>query len=380
MLELITIELYGIAVLALIFAAYKLRLAAKNYRYKKSNSLEIRDEDLPSVSVCIPARNETNSMTECLESVLASDYPKLEVMVLDDNSKDNTSHLIKAFAHAGVRFIAGRPRPNNWLGKNFALETLLSEASGKYVLFMDVDTRLKPSTIRRLVEKIIHDKSQMISIIPRRDDSFRSSAWLSTLRYFWEIILDSRIKPGSSSAAWIIRRRMLADELGGFSAWKSQIQPELYIARELAKTSEHKLLISAGDLGVSFAKKWSSQIETSRRLLLPRFRNSTISALVGAGLLILIVLPQVVTILAFYYGTWSVLTLQILLSLLASGVFAYYCWLVWRSHWWIALLVGPYVAWQEIFLLISSVVGYYRGTITWKGRVIERPTRQSSDS
>lgn len=90
----------------------------------------------PSVSVCIPARNETHAMTQCLERVLASDYEKLEVIVFDDNSADDTSVLVKSFAHAGVRFIPGKKLPEGWLGKNHALEVLAQEASGTYIIFL----------------------------------------------------------------------------------------------------------------------------------------------------------------------------------------------------------------------------------------------------
>ncbi|OYW86318.1 hypothetical protein B7Z17_00670, partial [Candidatus Saccharibacteria bacterium 32-49-10] len=212
-------------------------------------------------------------MTECLESVLASNYPKLEVIVLDDNSNDNTSHLIKAFAHAGVRFIKGDPLPDDWLGKNYALETLLGDVSGKYVLFMDVDTRLSPDSISLLVVDLMEKGVAMSSVIPQRYDMQRLSAWFGTLRYFWELVLGSRVRPGASSAVWIIERQVLQDELGGLGRWRDEVQPELHLAAELAKTQDYSLIISTPELGIHYAKKWLSQIETARRLLLPRFYN-----------------------------------------------------------------------------------------------------------
>ena len=64
-------------------------------------------------------------MNDCLERVVASTYPKLEIIVLDDHSQDNTSALIKSFAHKGVRFVEGTKLPEGWLGKNHALQLLL---------------------------------------------------------------------------------------------------------------------------------------------------------------------------------------------------------------------------------------------------------------
>ena len=136
------IELYVVAFSALVFVLVKLRKARRTFLFTRPPRITSSDQ-LPSVSVCIPARNETHAMSECLESVLASDYPKLEAIVLDDHSSDNTSHIIRAFAHAGVRFVEGDELPDDWLGKNFSLQTLANEASGKIILFMDVDTRLE---------------------------------------------------------------------------------------------------------------------------------------------------------------------------------------------------------------------------------------------
>ena len=79
-------------------------------------------------------------MTDALHRVIASTYPKLEIIVLDDLSADKTPALIKAFAQDGVRFIEGGPVPKDWLGKNHALDTLLRQASGTYVLFLDVES------------------------------------------------------------------------------------------------------------------------------------------------------------------------------------------------------------------------------------------------
>src|SRR5690606_8106890 len=102
--------------------AVRLRQALRRFSSKTTMTKATIIDDMPSVSVCIPARNEAHAMTDCLEHVLRSNYPKIEVIVLDDLSGDKTSSLIKAFAHDGVRFVEGEPLPDGWLGKNHALE------------------------------------------------------------------------------------------------------------------------------------------------------------------------------------------------------------------------------------------------------------------
>ena len=146
------------------------------------------ETDLPSVTVCIPARNEQHALTDCLERVLASTYQKLEIIVLDDVSGDDTSALIKSFASSGVRFIQGDPLPQEWLGKNHALEELLREANGTYILFMDVDTRVEPQAIERIIRYAVSHTIDMVSVLPFRNDGWRGSVLASPLRFFWSLL------------------------------------------------------------------------------------------------------------------------------------------------------------------------------------------------
>lgn len=359
----------AISSFTLLWCLIKL-LRAERLRWRPVAAL---DGEWPTVSVCIPARNETHAMTRCLEQVLASDYPKLEILVLDDDSSDDTSQLIRAFAHAGVRFLPGNPLPERWLGRNYALQSLLDEASGQYVLFVDVDTRLAPTTIRQLVADAAQRQLTMLSVIPQRRDLWRASAWFGSLRYFWDIVLHRPGRaPSAVSALWLVRRRELM-QLGGLSAWRDEVQPERAVARELAVTGEYALVIATPQLGVSYEKKWRSQIEASRRQLLPRFGNATPNALLGMGLLGAVLLPQIVLVQALVSGWIPLYWWPFGIGLAAMLLCTLYARLVWTRRWWLAWLVAPYLAWQELIVLILSVIGYHRGSIVWKGRPVARP-------
>src|SRR5688500_11530400 len=97
-LLLILVTLVAIFILWRLWRAFAL--------YRMPREIKLRTE-MPSVTVCIPARNEMHALAECLERVLASDYEKLEILVFDDSSLDDTPTLIKSFAHEGVRFVPG---------------------------------------------------------------------------------------------------------------------------------------------------------------------------------------------------------------------------------------------------------------------------------
>ena len=65
---------------------------------------EIKDEDLPGVSVVIPAYNYARFLPFAVESARSQDYPKFEVIVIDDGSKDDTAEVMKQFG-SPVRYV-----------------------------------------------------------------------------------------------------------------------------------------------------------------------------------------------------------------------------------------------------------------------------------
>jgi chlorobactene glucosyltransferase len=354
--------------LTLILATMTIRLrqALHRFRIKKNYTAAIK---APSVSVCIPARNETHAMTQCLERVLESDYEKLEVVVYDDSSTDDTSILVRSFAHAGVRFVPGEPLPKGWLGKNHALDVLAKEASGTYVIFMDVDTFIKPTTISQLVGYMMTENLTMSSVIPGRNDAWRASVLFGHLRYFWEVIMSRKNAPATSSSLWMIKRHELIDTLDGFTPHKNEVEPEEHIASIIGVGAYH-CLIDNQTLGVTYEKKWSSQAETSRRLLFPMVGASWYGVLFGFIVLLLLNLPFFVVLSSLFTG-WMVLqTAAFWMMTLFMGLYAMYTSVLWERGWWIGGLLWPIVILQELILFVWSVWSYTRHSVTWKGRPV----------
>jgi glycosyltransferase involved in cell wall biosynthesis len=308
-------------------------------------------------------------MTSCLERVLASDYDKLEIIVLDDSSVDNTSVLIKSFAHAGVRFVEGSPLPKGWLGKNHALQGLLDESSGSYLLYLDVDTFVEPHTISTLVKQAASQKLAITSVVPQRQDGLRASVFLGTLRYFWMLLLDRRRLPAVSGSTWLVERHKLL-EIGGFSSFSGVNQPEVPIARALNAPNGSQLIISTPRLGVSYEKRWSSQVETSIRLLRPQFVRPLVGMAVAVWLIMIVLTPFIGLFYGFLIQNISCIVLSGLALFLTSVASLTYFKAVWLHGWWLGALHWPYILIQEAIIMLVSIIRYARGTVTWKGRTI----------
>ena len=328
------------------------------------------DVDMPSVTVCIPARNEMHALASCLEKVIVSVYEKLEIIVLDDASADNTSSLIKSFARDGVRFVEGKALPADWLGKNHALQGLLREASGSYLLFMDVDTRIAPDAISNLVRYALSHHASMVSVLPRRQDSWRASVLFSPLRYFWEILFHSHSSPATASNAWLINRRVLLERFNGFEALKAVVQPESKLSASLATTNEYRFLISTAEFGVSYEKKWRSQLVTSTRLLFPLFENKILVAVVAIFDLIILLIPTVVVVSMFFGEIGTLHFVGLVVALLYAGTYGWYLQRVWNKGVILGALLWPMLLLQEIILVFASFYQYKRRTVKWKGRKV----------
>lgn len=107
----------------------------------------------PALSVIIPARNEVAAIERALRSHLASDYPGLEVVAVDDRSNDGTGAVMDRVAAEDPRLTVLHltELPDGWLGKCHALARGAATARGELLLFTDGDVVLAPDTQRLAV-------------------------------------------------------------------------------------------------------------------------------------------------------------------------------------------------------------------------------------
>ncbi len=106
-------------------------------------------EKLPSISIVIPALNEGGTISKTIESVLGLDYPKhkLQVIVVDDESTDNTVQEVKRFAKRGVILIRNK---HKGVGKSSALNRGIRASKGELVATLDSDSFPQKTSLVRL--------------------------------------------------------------------------------------------------------------------------------------------------------------------------------------------------------------------------------------
>jgi cellulose synthase/poly-beta-1,6-N-acetylglucosamine synthase-like glycosyltransferase len=135
---------------------------ALSYMSGKNKEKQLfKDSELPSVSVLIPAFNEEKSIKRTIESILASDYPKnkLEVIVIDDGSKDKTLEIAKKFQSKTVKVFT---KENG--GKGTALNFGIEKSKGEIIFSMDADTFVESNCVKEMCRYFKNPK--VMSVTP----------------------------------------------------------------------------------------------------------------------------------------------------------------------------------------------------------------------
>lgn len=338
-------------------------------RYRQGTTF-YSDKELPTVSVLIPARNETTDLEECLRSAIASDYPKLEIIVLDDCSQSKTSDIIKSFAQDGVRFVPGMPPNDNWLAKNQAYDKLAEEASGDLLLFCGVDVRFGSHAIRALVTELKVRDKHMISILPHRLSASIAGAFIQPMRYWWELALPRKLfnRPAVLSTCWLIDAKVLR-EFGGFRAVSHSILPEGYFARKLIGSNKYSFIRADDTLDIQTRKSLSEQRATAIRTRYPQLRRRPENVLLLTyAELVFLLGPFLLAVYALFAPAGVFLGPALVACLLLVANHVFILQLTSPANVAIALFNLPIEIITDIAVTCISMTRYEFGAVEWKDR------------
>lgn len=135
------------------------------------------------VCVIIPARNEQNNIFKTLNSIKDQKLKYIDIIVVDDNSEDKTSSLVKKFKKTfkNTFLLRGRKLPTGWVGKTWALKQGVDFANKKkfdYYIFIDSDIILKNNLLKNAIYFIEKNNLLMVSLMAKLN-----------CRSFWEKLL-----------------------------------------------------------------------------------------------------------------------------------------------------------------------------------------------
>ena len=210
--------------------------------------------DAPLVSVILPARDEAANVGRCLRSVLGTTYPRLEVIIVDDHSTDDTGAIAARVAAADgrVRILAAPDLPAGWFGKPWACLSGARVASGDVLCFIDADTEHAPDLLTRTINAMRSRMAEMVSV-----------AGTQEMKTFWETLLQTQMftmlamrygsteRVNRSRHAWdkiangqfIAVTRAAYDSIGGHESVRDKVAEDLMIAQRLFLAGKRTALV-----------------------------------------------------------------------------------------------------------------------------------------
>jgi len=113
----------------------------------------LTDEECPTISILFAARDEEEKLPGAVATFLALDYPRYEVVAVNDRSQDGTEAILETAAREDPRLkvIQITSLPGGWLGKPHALHQAYEKSTGEWLVLTDADVHFAPDVLRRAV-------------------------------------------------------------------------------------------------------------------------------------------------------------------------------------------------------------------------------------
>ena len=206
-----------------LLLAYQLASGSRRIDFLRTSSHQ-PDAQLASVTIIAAARNEERQLHPAVLSLLGQDYPRLEVILVNDRSDDHTGAILDQLAaeHAHLRVMHIDHLPDGWLGKNHALWAAAQQATGDWLLFTDADIMMAPTSLSQAVGYAEAQQLDHLAVTPEAHmPSFLLNAFGLTFGYFFGLFTrpwkaaDPASRAHIGIGAFNLVRRDVYEQVGG---------------------------------------------------------------------------------------------------------------------------------------------------------------------
>lgn len=347
----------------------------------------------PKISVCIPARNEEETIDELLASLEHQTWTNYDVHILDDQSTDRTHEIAasyqnkypeKFFVHSGAN------KPDDWLGKPWACYQLSQKTEGEILVFLDADTEATPTLLEHAVYSMHHYNLDMLTVWPRQKlVTFWEQTVIPVVFYTLLTLLPSiyvyriprwmpsklrkKMAPKFAAACGqcLAFKHDTYEKIGGHKSVKDQVVEDVELAKVIKENGY--ILRMFNGIGSIACRMYDNETEIFqglRKNFLLGFNNN-IPVFIAAGLfhLIVFVLPVITFIMSFFMFNPTIFFLSIgCISIILIERLILAIW--YRINPLFAFTHPLAVLWFQV-LAIVKIKDYYSGRTTiWKGRKV----------
>jgi chlorobactene glucosyltransferase len=339
-----------------------------------------------TVSIVLPVRNQANTVSECVTSLVGLEYPAKEIIVVDGNSTDETQDVLKSFG-GKIKIVEEEPLPQGWVGKNWACHLGYNQAKGELLMFTDGDSIHSRDSLAKTVSYLEATKADLLTLAPA---AILRTFWEKLLQppIFWLIMMfvggkwvndDSKSRWALGNGQYMLFRREAYEKIGGHSAVRDRISEDYSMGRLIkARGLRLRMVTASNSLGVRMYSSFSEIWQGWRKNFYSVSGNHPLFRATYRLILLFtfLVLPFVV----LAYGVYLLPTTPLNVYLLTGAFMAVFLWLglviLDRS-----IQVSPlYALLLPIAILVYIGIGIdstIRGALgmgfSWKGRVYGNP-------
>lgn len=346
--------------------------------FRRPRAPVIWDEELPFVSILVPARNEEANIGACVQTLLAQNYPHFEVVVLDDQSEDETYHILTRIRDRDerLRILVGAELPEGWCGKPHACWQLAHAARGSRILFIDADCRLAPDALLMAVGAAAEHDADLVSLMP---EYVNVTFWerlivplLIAIPFLFlpiPLVRASRhplMAAGNGSFLFMARETYLA--IGGHKSVRAELAEDVKFVQMVKRAGRTEWY---GDGRLAYRVRMYHSMpqiwQGFTRNLFPAFSSKGwLMLLVIAGVMTLLVLPLPLAVVGSLTGAkWAVYawTSYGLMAALRIGI-----WIRLRQDGPFYALMNPLSWAMALAIAIGSMSKVRDRRVEWKGR------------
>lgn len=354
-------RLAALSALALLPIAMR---SERHYRSLPGLEAEYPSGPLPALSIIVPARDEAANLPDLLDSLCTLHYPgRLEIIVVDDGSKDGTGEIAASY---GVHVVRNDNPSPGWTGKTHACHRGAQASSGEWLLFVDADTRhYRRGPARSVAFAVARELHGLSLFLPNASSGAadRLALMVAFASFF------SAVGPSSSvlNGQFILLRRDVYEDSQGFSAVRDQVTEDLALGNRLRAMGYHIPIFRGDGIGTVRMYEDTSQLWPGlSRFAVASLRWTGASGLWAILLTILVAAPVEFLLWALFsrQGLWGVSLAWATTALAMSGWAARFGGRRWTL---LAPLGGLQVQFAAIYGIVRRLLG--RG-VPWKGRVL----------
>jgi chlorobactene glucosyltransferase len=176
-----------------------------------------------------------------LGTLADSNYPHLEILVLDDHSSDGTADLVRKRAQGDsrIRLLTGQELPPGWTGKAWACHQLARAAKGEFLVFVDADTRFSIITLSQAVSLALNEKADLISLWPYLEAKSWSEhliipfVHLFILLYLPHWLGGRSASLGAANGQFLLFRRSAYEKIRGHESVAGHLVEDIALGRKM---------------------------------------------------------------------------------------------------------------------------------------------------